>query len=245
MIRMDRKLLIVGFALLLCHCTSRTTQAPPLTELSVQDSKSSGKRLIQLVDGLHGLHAPASATRALVAVHGFESRGYEGIYPLIHLHNSKTAVYFYRWNWNQCPQSGADGLAKALGQLMTNSPKITEITVVGHSYGGVISALVAQQWKAHLPLNVHIIASPLGGLSKIGKLCDFSSLESKTLPKAVSWHQWRTQHQLDGAFNRLEQDPQLVNIPGATVTTLPATYRGKRLGHNWSISWVAEQLHSH
>lgn len=244
MLRIYQPFLLLSAALLLCSCTSRTTQAPPLTELSAQDAKDSGKRLIQLVDGLHGLHLPASANKALVGVHGFESRGYEWVYPLIHLHNPQTAVYFYRWDWNQCPQSGANDLAKALGELMAKSPHLTELIVVGHSYGGVISALVAQQWKVSTPLSVHIVASPLAGLSGAGKLCDFPSLESQALPKTISWHQWRTRHQLDGAFKDLKPDPQLVNIAGATVTTLPATYRGKRLGHNWSISWVAEQLRS-
>jgi len=26
------------------------------------------------------------------------------------------------------------------------------------------------------------------------------------------------------------------------VTRLPESYRGRRLGHNWSISWVADEL---
>ena len=50
MIRIDPKILLIGLVLCLAACTSRTTQAPKLNELSVQDAKGSGKSLIQLVD---------------------------------------------------------------------------------------------------------------------------------------------------------------------------------------------------
>jgi hypothetical protein len=54
-------------------------------------------------------------------------------------------------------------------------------------------------------------------------------------------HQWRTRKAIDNAFSALPADPQLVDIPGSEVVTLPDSYRGHRLGHNWSISWVVEQ----
>jgi len=41
----------------------------------------------------------------------------------------------------------------------------------------------------------------------------------------------------------LEIDPQIVQIKGSTVHELPATFRGgKRLGHNWSVTYVIEQV---
>ena len=54
--------------------------------------------------------------------------------------------------------------------------------------------------------------------------------------------EWRTQHELDNAFNRLPEDPQVVDLPDSVVIRLPAKYNDRRLGHNWSISWVAEKL---
>jgi hypothetical protein len=54
--------------------------------------------------------------------------------------------------------------------------------------------------------------------------------------------EWRTQQDLDSVFKDLPQNPQNIEILGSFVTVLPDTYKGRRLGHNWSISWVADQL---
>ena len=62
------------------------------------------------------------------------------------------------------------------------------------------------------------------------------------LRAGTNLHQWRTIQELDGAFKDLSYDPQVVEINGSTVTRLPETYKGNKLGHNWSISWVADEL---
>ncbi len=43
-------------------------------------------------------------------------------------------------------------------------------------------------------------------------------------------------------FNNLESNPQIIDLKGSKVTLLPDTYKGRRLGHNWSISFVADEL---
>ena len=63
-----------------------------------------------------------------------------------------------------------------------------------------------------------------------------------SLPENVTYHEWRTIQALDGAFKDMPTDPQIVDIEGSRVTRLPETYRGRRLGHNWSISWVADEI---
>ena len=40
----------------------------------------------------------------------------------------------------------------------------------------------------------------------------------------------------------LDYDPQVIEIKDSTVTRLPETYKGNKLGHNWSISWVADEI---
>jgi hypothetical protein len=40
----------------------------------------------------------------------------------------------------------------------------------------------------------------------------------------------------------LDYDPQEVEILKSKVTRLPETYKGNKLGHNWSISWVADEI---
>ena len=47
---------------------------------------------------------------------------------------------------------------------------------------------------------------------------------------------------MDGAFNSLDHDPQVIDVQGSYVTRLPKVYNGRRLGHNWSLSWVAEEI---
>ena len=58
----------------------------------------------------------------------------------------------------------------------------------------------------------------------------------------VNFFQWRTIKELDGAFNSLDHDPQIIDVQGSYVTRLPKVYNGRRLGHNWSLSWVAEEI---
>ena len=58
----------------------------------------------------------------------------------------------------------------------------------------------------------------------------------------VKFYEWRTIQALDGAFRDLNYDPQIVEIKKSAVTRLPETYKGNKLGHNWSISWVADEI---
>ena len=48
--------------------------------------------------------------------------------------------------------------------------------------------------------------------------------------------------ELDGEFRNLKSDPQLLEIEGVVAKRLPEEYNGNRLGHNWSLSWVAEKI---
>jgi len=94
-------------------------------------------------------------------------------------------------------------------------------------------------WNAATPLEVHVVASPLLGTSTLKGICGYKPIEM--LPNNTSLFEWRTQHQLDSAFKDLSEDPQQINIKGSLVTVLPEKYKGNRLGHNWSISWVADE----
>ena len=92
-----------------------------------------------------------------------------------------------------------------------------------------------------MPIEVHIIASPLKGHPRLTERCAYSP---PTAPRSdrVRLYQWRTVKAQDGAFKDMEGDPQEVDISGSAVTRLPESWKGRRLGHNWSISWVAENL---
>ena len=99
---------------------------------------------------------------------------------------------------------------------------------------------VLRHWSSATPLEAHAVASPLLGMSMLKNICGYTPIEK--LSNNSSLFEWRTQHQLDSAFKDLLEDPQKINIKGSLTTVLPETYKGNRLGHNWSISWVADEI---
>lgn len=238
-------------AFTLTSCRQPQLDEVSLTELSLDEVKPSGARLMRLKMGLHLISAPAetntSARPRIVLVHGYGSRGYEWIYPA-HKLSARGEVYFYRWDWGQCPDSAGAELLTTLERFAEREPK-RPIELYGHSYGGVISAVVAARYRGATPITAHLIAAPLAGHPKLEARCSApineltTSLQrsSATMSSLVKLRQWRTQHKLDGAFKTLSVDPQIVDWRGV-VTTLPDRYGEHRLGHNRSISWVVDNL---
>ena len=53
-----------------------------------------------------------------------------------------------------------------------------------------------------------------------------------------------TVKELDGAFKNLKTDTQIQKIEGVSAFRLPEEYKGNKLSHNWSISWVIDNLNS-
>lgn len=218
----------------------------PLTLARLQDgdgAKASGATLMALPLGLHRLDtAEPAPTHAVIGVHGFESAGYEWVYPLKALGRDGTArVYFYRWDFTQCPEPMATALGEAIDALLVAEPQLASIRLVSHSYGGVITALAASRYAGRVPLVADLVASPLAGHPGMSGVCAYAGAVAPPATAPVTLRQWRTQKELDKAFRDLDTDPQAVELPGE-VTVLPETYRGERLGHNWSISWVVDHL---
>ncbi len=202
--------------------------------------KESGERLIGLRAGLNPLEVFSGKEKILlVSVHGSRSEGYEWIYPLKTLDTEKSATYFYRWDDTSCYKSSAKSLQLKLTELTKSLPHLDRLVILGHSYGAILVTSMVEGWKFGLPTEIHSIAGPIGS-SFSRASCNFSP--PKSIPDNLTFFQWKTQHHLDAAFKRLKNDPQNLNLLGSEVTRLPETYRGKRLGHNWSISWVADKL---
>lgn len=258
----------------LSACQSQELDEVALHQLDVKDAKSAGALLIKLKRGLHHLTtdpsktaSPQGSARAgvkresgvseeprVILVHGYASRGYEWVYAARQL-AERGEVYFYRWDWTQCPDEAGAQLLKTLHDVSKSDPQ-RAIELYGHSYGGVISAVAVARYQGRAPLTAHLIASPLAGHPKLESRCS-SKISELTEPLRVArdqtvhladsnrahvqLHQWRTLKRLDGAFKDLKVDPQVVAWRGE-VTRLPDSYRGKRLGHNWSISWVVDHI---
>ena len=194
----------------------------------------SGKRLMNLDFGIHDLESNQEAKAIIIAIHGGDSRGFEWIYPLQIIDNELTKTYFFRWDTTKCPQKTIPILMKEISAMKD----IEKITILGHSYGGILSSLLLNEIEA-IETEIHVIAAPLGS-SDIKKYCGYKHPTSKN--NNVSYYQWRTIKKLDNAFNSFDYDPQLIDFKESSVVRLPRQYRGKRLGHLWSISWVADNI---
>lgn len=214
---------------------------PWLTSLETGEQvRESGARLMRLPMGLHVLEGvDISNTRIVVGVHGWQSEGYEWVYPLKTMDSDDTTTYFFRWDYNTCPIDSGRLLIRAIEASLDSHPDADSLLVVGHSLGGVLLASVAESFDFSVKSELHMVATPLQGLEN--ERCAEQKLP-RTSSSRRDIFQWRTQHELDNAFNRLSEDPQNVELPDSVVIRLPAKYNDRRLGHNWSISWVSEKL---
>lgn len=211
---------------------------PSLEEFDQGQAKKIGNQLMGLEYGLYRLDVDVEGmpSTMVIGVHGYASRGLEWVYPLATLDSDSTATYFFRWDFSRCADHGAESLLSEIEEhLQTGS--IDFIKIFGHSYGGVLAAILAEKWPLNVPVEIHTIAAPLGARSS---RCNYKV--PRSIESNVALRQWRTIHELDGAFKKLPRDPQNIEIKGSFSTRLPETYRGRRLGHNWSISWVADNI---
>ena len=99
---------------------------------------------------------------------------------------------------------------------------------------------VLESVNTKVPIVAHIIASPLAGIAPTNKICEYQP--PKAIQENIELYEWRTIKRLDGVFLALPFDPQVVDIKGSIATRLPETYKENKLGHNWSISWVADEI---
>ena len=230
---------VLTFFLIACGNASQ----PPiqLNDLNAEISvKTLGERLIDLPYGLNDLEPSADESQEIfIAVHGGSSEGYEWIHPIRKIDTKQKHMYFYRWPDNGCFQGSAEELVNEIYTLLNQDNSFKKVILMGHSYGGILVTDVLKHWNVVTPLEVHVVASPLLGTTMLKSICGYEPI--KIIPNNTLLFEWRTQHQLDSAFKDLSVDPQQINIKGSLVTVLPETYKGNRLGHNWSISWVADE----
>ncbi len=211
------------------------------------DIKKSGDVLISQPEGFVRIldDQAQPLNQIIIGVHGFESEGYEWVAPMVQLAQNYGLTYFYRWDWEQCPGEAGQRLADGVKYLYSLYPEVEEIVIFAHSYGGVVATMAAGDIDIPIPVVIHTIAAPLAGYPHLMDQCELTYNDSGRIVyppfKDKIYHfQWRTRKEQDGAYRRLDYDPQSEDLPGSNVTRLPASMDGHRLGHNWSVSWVID-----
>lgn len=242
-------ILLVGF-----NCTAeeeKPANYPWITTLDSGDWKDklwgdrevrkNGNRLMKLGKGLHLLdHDITPTNEVLIAIHGFAARGFEWVYPLQVMDNENVDTYFFRWGWGRRTELAESLFLSELSELREQrGEEFTNVQIVAHSCGGVVAISVVENLPKELEFDIHIVASPLGGLGAF-TVCDPDL--PKELPPNVSITQWKTVQHLDSVFLYFPGDPQETGLDFITEIDLPELYRGKRLGHVRSLSWVADKV---
>ena len=207
-----------------------------------------GSQLIEFPAGIHMLEpSDLGSTTAIIGIHGSNSEGYEWIYPLWKLNSPSSAVYFYRWNDKDCANTSTNLLTDSLKEVIKSHPELTAIKLLAHSYGGLhllhsLSLIeeIVKNLERDIKIEIHFIASLLSPPKLLAMRCGLKDVSISFIHLKI--FNWKTIQEIDGAFTGDRNDPQQFSLPYIIQTRLPETYNGRKLGHNRSISWVAEQL---
>jgi len=181
----------------------------------------------------------------VIAVHGYQSQGYEWITGLKHLAKNYGSLFFFRYDWLRCPDQIGFDLAAEVENL-SRQGDYKRIIIFGHSYGGLVTTFAAAQ-LGKLEADIHVIAAPLSGFPQLLDQCGSLKYDSDDKLIYPEWAssirliQHKTVHSQDGAFRDLASDPQDIALPFFQIQELPPTMDGHRLGHNWSVTWVLDQ----
>tara|TARA_B100000927_G_scaffold283199_2_gene270682 strand:- start:222 stop:944 length:723 start_codon:yes stop_codon:yes gene_type:complete len=226
---------------LLAGCSHDSLNAPKISDFKNDISvKNLGLMLIDLPYGLNSMEQSRDEVKEIfIVVHGGNSEGYEWIYPLKKIDTKLRHMYFYRWPDKNCFQNSAESLKNEIMEILNEDDSIKKIILMGHSYGGILVTHLLKNWNLATSIEVHVVASPLLGTPMLNSMCGYEPISA--IPKNSVLYEWRTQHQLDNVYKDFNEDPQRIELKESFVTTLPETYKGNRLGHNWSISWVADK----
>ena len=123
--------IVVFFFAIGCHPVPN--HAPTAAELTALPEEDAGRWLMASEPGLVALSPAAAAgataggtaaKTAVIAVHGYASEGTEWVTPIERMSGWGTALYFYRWNWQQCPTPAANDLSAALAGLVRDRKSV-------------------------------------------------------------------------------------------------------------------------
>ena len=239
---------LISLLLVLFNCSDSQKKRILLENLySTKDNYN--EELLKRDEGLHTIkgYNVQDSSFGLIMVHGYypknwQSKGFEWIEPMHALSKNKIPMWFFKYDWEGCSSDIADSLKKYAMYLIENNNHLDSLWFMGHSYGGLISSLLSEKWDMDFPISVHSIAAPLKSINRSDDSCPTIQRFEYNIAQNVKYTQWKTIQSADGAFKHLNYDPQMIKINNGEVITLPSDWEEKRLGHNRSILFVAEQL---
>ena len=237
-----------ALVLILIMLSTLKIEAFDINRFDQSNAFALGENLVAMPFGMQLLEANnAKANELIIGIHGGNSEGYEWIYPLWRLNQEFNQVFFYRWNDKRCANANNANLVNHIDSLLVTYPGLEKIKILSHSYGGthllysldLIEQRIANK-NQDLEIEIHFIASLLSPPLLLRLGCQFKTDFKDDYSMDI--YNWKTIQEIDGAFRNYRKDPQEVSISSVSQTRLPEIYNGRKLGHNWSISWVADQI---
>ena len=204
------------------------------------NSKSSKSALMELPLGVHRIEPQSdSIDRIVIAIHDEGSSGFEWIHPLQIMDDESTDSYFLRWNPTECPSASHENVMNELTSILESHDSVSRVTLVGHGLGGVYLSQFARAWKSLVPIDVHVVAAPLQGTIGIFKEKDCGEILPKRLPPTIRYFQWRIRPSLNQLFQAQNEDPQVIDLDGSLVISLPEEIAGKAVDQNHALEIFA------
>jgi pimeloyl-ACP methyl ester carboxylesterase len=118
--------------------------------------------LIDRSEGFHRLGGmnEKDSTFGIITVHGYypagwQTKGLEWVQPLMTLSHREIPVWFFRYDWTDCPDHSMDYLIHQTEGLIASNPHLDSLWIIGHSMGGLITSSAAE------PIQSLLFASPL------------------------------------------------------------------------------------
>tara|TARA_B100001167_G_C16558224_1_gene206747 strand:+ start:30 stop:488 length:459 start_codon:yes stop_codon:yes gene_type:complete len=121
----------------------------------------------------------------------------------VELSHRQIPIWFFKYDWDGSPENSADYLYHETEKLICNNSHLDSLWIIGHSLGGVVTSLFAEKWKRDFPITIHSIAASLVGMERQQLGCENISKEEYKISNTVSYTQWKTVKNKDGAFKNL------------------------------------------
>ena len=130
------------FCLFFLSCTESDHPDLLLNKLKINKSDYD-EYLINRSNGIHRLGGinEKDSTWGIITIHGYypmgwPTKGFEWVSPIVELSHRKIPVWFFKYDWDDCPENSADHLYRETEKLIDNNPPINFLDLK-HRKGGI------------------------------------------------------------------------------------------------------------